>query len=70
MVIAPGDEPEIIIKEVKEPVSDTETKLNETDKSEAPDDKHVDTKFCRYCGAKVKVSAKFCTSCGKSLVSK
>lgn len=70
MVIAPGDEPEIIIKEVKEPVSDIETKLNETDKSEAPDDKHVDTKFCRYCGAKVKVSAKFCTSCGKSLVSK
>ncbi len=28
------------------------------------------TKFCKYCGAKINASANFCNSCGKSLVNK
>lgn len=59
MIIAAGDEPKIVDK------IQTEPEDKETHRVEAVE---ADVRFCRFCGAKVSIAAKFCNKCGESLV--
>ena len=50
--------------ELIKPDKETET-VASADSAKAKDDSANDTKFCIYCGAKLPVVAKFCSSCGE-----